>query len=307
MVDTFINGGATNNYPGKEFTTGTELLTNIRDDSIIAGWTVTTDAIASNDRLLLQGDDATNNCWIELSLATNNSVSNGVDLCLRGDLDGTGASLSPNEIKLLFVDSAINRYWQAINSGAGCISIRSSSGNNVGAHYGFLKRRLLTDTKAWMVGYLDTRIDTAFVAESFHDNTVWRRISDDFHKADEYNVQEQCAPIQGVCDRFTTVLKPNRHYRDTNPNNPGIYADSGMVSGINFLPLQGNYFYIEGRGGEGNYTPDGDKPAKLYNRGDIYFAVTGLGSIPAGSRIQDKDGFWYVSVGNVRWQGFKIL
>jgi hypothetical protein len=175
-----------------------------------------------------------------------------------------------------------------------------------------------------MIGFLDTRLDTAQVAKRFHDNSVWATLGTDFANHEfiyptdppqsnfETSARLNTAPYQGVWDRFTVSLGRYDNHEKNDSFNAGYKSYLGQVNGVNNKPVLGDYYYIEGRGTENNYyrryNPSENiyLPDQLYMRGVIKYAVIGCASLAPGTKITDTNGNTYLSCGTFGWQGFRI-
>lgn len=300
----FLNGGFPF-YQGSVFNNETELLELIRDNLVLAGWTVVNDAIATSQLLLMQGIDGTHNNWFKFTTQDNNVLPNGKDLIVQGDLDGTDTNLSPGDIKGFFLDNAENRFWLTADTGAFGIALDSFNGETIGIHGGFLDREEpTTDEFAWMVGFIDNKPEKKYIAKDTQTGSIWHQIYSRFN-----NNNPEYAPLHGVSDLYTICSNP--YFTIINPNggglsdtNPGYNYYNGNKNGYDQNVLVSEYFHLEGLT---SYT-NGATANSLYYRGKVKFCGGGLSSLNAKENAVDAaTGGRYLSTGGLRSQGLLIV
>ena len=268
---------------GISVSTVSALLTNIRDTLTTAGWTVDDSQIAGG-RIEAVGVDSTDNCWV--NFFTQNVAANEFTLHIQGDLDGTGVTLSPDEVTLPFFEGAQARLYLTADSAAGCIFIQNGAAGGKSAHFGFLER--LTDSPhSWMVGLLKVWEDRAYMAKDIW-NVDWARMDRYFENS--VNASYSTGAKQHLWDSYTVAMMPYVNYftdNDTRYNyNPAYYAWKGAVDMVTGLPILSDYGYLIGRNDGRNYVvAEPEKPFSLHFPGRVRFARTGLASVDAGDQF----------------------
>jgi hypothetical protein len=321
MTLIFVNGGGPT-FPGSAFTTGTEALTQIRNNLVTAGWTTITDTIPT--LLVMRGiapEAAPNNhnCWFRFSIPSTGTIR------VVGDRLGDNTSLSAN-YDLTYTDSATNNLYLSADTDAFCLAVKNPTGpawSNL--HGGFVERVLETDQFGWMIGRLDQFYATAQWARGFITTNNWQYANYNYRYdrggagdyfvaatglgsalgATEASITTTTArglsiPYWTTMDRFTSVIaKFNNNAFDaavTGGNNVQTLAnpfrpDQGRLNAVTGTPFLGTFFYIENNEGF---------------RGFVRFAAVGLSSLAAGAMTVDPSGKRWLSVGPPGIQGFRI-
>jgi hypothetical protein len=322
MTAIFVNGGGPT-YPGAAFSSGTDLLTQLRDNLVTAGWTTVSDTIPT--LLVMRGlafDASPNNhnCWLRFSIPSAGTMR------IVGDGLGNGTSLSAN-YDFSYEDAAGNWFHLTADQDAFCLAVKKSDSTWSNCHAGFVERVEATDRFAWMVGRLDQYYSSAQWARGFKSSSAWQNAIFDYRcqatgAASRYlatglttagdteavvvaaNGRYNIVPYQTIFDRFCVGLEAS--YQSTTsawttvdvggiggtdfarkPYNPSL----GRLNSLNSKPFLGTYYYIE----------DYD-----CFRGFIRFAAVGLSSLSAGAMTVDPSGKRWLSVGPAGIQGFRI-
>lgn len=284
----FGNTGAPD-HSGLSFTDGTGALTHIRTTLSNAGWTVQTNA---NGTLMMSGTSEGDTCYVKF-------VNTGSAIELYGDLDGTDATLSP-AITLTYGSGGTNALWLTADEDSGCIYFRSDANVSSNAHFGFLNRPSPNlDPYGWMVGVLDWRYNNAYWSKSFRQQVNWRPVGADYNNADNMNSLQMTCAYQGTFDQYTVSLVPINSFDNSTSSNTAFQAYKGAVSLLNDKPVLGTFFYLEGTGTRSTPT------SRLYYRGTVKHAVTGLASLNPGEQVE-SNGERFISAGTQEFQGFRI-
>ena len=270
---------------GISVSTVSALLSNIRDTLTTAGWTVDDSQIAGG-RIEAVGVDNTDNCWV--NFFTQNVAANEFALHIQGDLDGTGVTLSPDEITLPFFEGAQARLYLTADSAAGCIFIQNGAAGGKSAHFGFLER--LTDSPySWMVARLTNQDVYSYMARDIW-NVDWAVMSRYWYQPTTASVMTGAK--QHLWDGYTVAMMANSGFTDrsTSTNsrtNPAYYAWVGAVDSLTGLPILSDYGYLIGRNDNRNdyYSVDVGKPYPMHFPGRVRFARTGLASVDAGDQF----------------------
>lgn len=200
---------------------------------------------------------------------------NGSNLEVRADLDGTGATLSGAYI-LTMTASQTNRLWIAADENAACLAVRTPANAWTSLHLGYLDLYKTDDTFGWGInGFPDAPVNF----------TIAR------HWISSSNMVRYDNGVNGGGGWST-------------PDNVGRINIQGPVNDISRLRGSkaqiGPYYYLE-RDNSGN---------RVVFRGYVKFAVTGLGSLAAGTVVTGTNGFRYLStcLDGSNWddQGFRI-
>lgn len=261
------------------------LLGNIRDTLTTAGWTVDDSQIAGG-RIEATGVDNGDNCWV--NFYTVNVAANEFALHIRGDLDGTGVTLSPDTISLTFLEGAQARLYLSADAGAGCIYIQNGAAGGKSAHFGFLER--LTDSPySWMVAMLTSNETYSYMAKDIW-QVNWAFMGRYFEQFN--NTTYWAGAKQHLWDSYTVAMMPytNFSYRSASANNKfnsAYYAWLGAVDMITGLPILSDYGYLIGRNDSNNdyYSTEAAKPYPMHFPGRVRFARTGLCSVDAGDQF----------------------
>lgn len=313
MTLTFRSGS---DFTGEPFLNLIEGLEKIRDILVIAGWEIILDDITTNQQLDVKGQDEANNnhkCYFSFT----GNIDGDIDLKgFLGDIEDN------NEVSPIFTfpitDGEDNRLWLTCDSGTAILlifdgsvtfsnlysNLNSSWSNGVEyVHFGFLNRVNPNDKYAWYINRINYRYDHCYCAKSAHNNTIWRQLSNDYDRNNEYNDVYQLHPVQGVFDCLT-VARPRYHFNSGSNNNAGYVAYKGAVNAVDGKPYFGNFYYLEGRGSTSNY--GNNPPYALYYRGNIKYAITGLASLIAFEIYNDQYGNKWMSCNNYGAQGMQI-
>lgn len=316
MALIFKNGGAPN-YTGELFRTHEQLLLSVRDFLVAAGWTTIQDSITDSDLLVSRGNSANGDvCYFRFDILEWTGVIEGKYLRIRGDLDGGGSNLSTG-YNFYFIENADNLIYATADADSACIFTECFDGTKSNAHFGFMNRPAPSlDTFGWCIGEIDWRYDNAYWAKAVRDNNlIWRRIGDDYYRADDMGTGENNVSYVGVADRYTVGFAlyggdrehENGYNRNSDQNN-AYYFWKGSLSPIDNKPILGEFYYLEGRG-QSNYGSSDqgtNLPSRMYFRGSIKHVVVGVASLRAKTQITDSNGRRYITVGNNGYQGFRI-
>ncbi len=270
---------------GISVSTVSALLTNIRDTLTTAGWTVDDSQIAGG-RIEAVGVDSTDNCWV--NFFTQNVAANEFALHIQGDLDGTGVTLSPDEVTLPFFEGAQARLYLTADSAAGCIFIQNGAAGGKSAHFGFLER--LTDSPySWMVARLTREEAWSYIAQDIW-GVNWGEM--DRYWVAQLDLARNTGAKQHLWDSYTVAMMPyDRYFTDYDDRegyryNPAYYAWLGAVDAITGLPILSDYGYLIGRNSDRDYRAlETGKPFALHFPGRVRFARTGLCSVDAGDQF----------------------
>ena len=282
-------------YQGILFTTAEELLTALKNNLLVAGWTLVNEDTTS----LLVAGTTTNNHSCHILFSVDN-----IYLQIQGDWDGTNSNLSPI-LNLEFTPNSNNRFWLTADGDSGAICLRNRYFYSGAIAFGFLERFDETDADAWMISKLNNKLNDAYVARSKHDGTIWKQIGADFADSDVFTSSTLNGGYQGILD-FTTATNPYVSFYNTNLKNAGYTAHLGQVDGVSARPVMTRRFYLEGRGASDNYEPEINKPPRLYNRGLIEHVANGMGKLPGGANYLTEEGDRYLSAGEEGWQALLI-
>lgn len=288
MPISYANGNPNSDgyLSGISVPTVSALLSNIRDTLEQAGWTVDDEKIGGG-RIEAIGDDNGDNCWV--NFVVTNVAANEYELHVRGDLDGTGVTLSPDEVKLPFLEGAQARLYLTADSAAGCIFIQNGAAGGKSAHFGFLER--LTDSPySWMVGRLTIWESYSYMARDIW-NVDWAEMSRYWFGYN--NVNYFTGAKQHLWDSYTVPMMPYGDYSSRSAsanqrNNPAYCAQYGAVDMITGLPTLSDYGYLIGRNDPLNdyYSIEVGKPYPSHFPGRVRFARTGLASVHAGAQFK---------------------
>lgn len=302
--------GEAPHYLGEIFTTRNELLTGLRDflaDIDGPNWEIVDDQITTFSFFKAKGTyNGTDNCWVLFSIGAQVGITGGFRLIIQGDKDGTGASMSPNVIALNFIENSENAYWVAADTSWVNICIQSNTSEIKGVCAGFLEKRVVAnDSNAWVVGYLDNKLDTKYIARDWLNTADWVRLDSFWYFKEHFNNLH--APIQGIVDRHTTCISS---HGETNTSNryPGFKFYNGQLNGVDGKPILSEYYTLEGTvANTSNYTTtNGIYPSFLYFRGLWPEVYVGGGSLAGGAQFLAGTER-YLVVGNEGWATIKIL
>ena len=265
---------------GVSVPTSASLLANIRDILTTAGWTVDQSQIAGG-RLEAVGEDNGDNCWLIFLLT--NVAANEYNLSIRGDINGTGVTLSPDEVKLTYLEGSQARLYLTADSGSGCIFIQNGPAGGKSAHFGFLER--LTDSPySLMVARLTVWEEYSYMARDIW-NVDWAEMNRYFR--DTETASYLTGAKQHLWDSYTIAMMPYTDYNSSANNNPAYFPYLGAVDSVTGLPILSDYGYLIGRDNTTDYINNSGKakPTPLHFPGRIKFARTGLASVDAGDQF----------------------
>jgi hypothetical protein len=332
MPTVYANGGAPN-YSGVPVANGSEILENIRDTLVSAGWFTVFDSIGIGNALnqfitmRLTSVVGGTQVWYKFTILDNSeNVAGGLKVSIQGS-SNAGFTITSSEFDLPFTQfNEDSRLWISCDEEAFAISLISFATLARGVHGGFLNRLETTDNGAYCIGYTLSDIEQTYGASgggifyqvglSAFNNTAWREVAQDFQKVNFTTIMSAVATsntgcYQGFFDRYTSCIIPYRCYSNTvtleESRNPGFKAFNGRLNGVNEKAVLGEYFVTEGRGSTANYSVTGVLSPILYYRGNTKFCVVGMSSFPAGVSVEAIDGSRYLSVGPIGWQGMRIL
>ena len=307
MPRTALTGGAPL-YQGQQFSSENELLNEVKNLFTTAGQVVT-DEIATNRRILCEGNDNGDKCWIEFKVKDDPGILDGKKLVIRGDLDGTGSSVSDDDIyvaKFTDDDSANNRLWLVADEGSFAIAIVGVGQVIVGYNGGFLKRHVATDVFAWGLFSLDLDYSKFVLARGFHADDDWHKLSQDY----SLNI---ASPIQGLVDS-AVICAGNLSNTSTSTGNSAYrFLDGGQVAvdndpANNLIEFSERYF-IEGRNSInfGYNSPGNNAPPELYFRGAMKFVTNGVAQAPGEAIVGNAQSGIVLSCGNLGVQGIVLV
>lgn len=265
--------------------TASALLSNIRDTLRTAGWTVDDSQIAGN-RIEAVGVDNGDNCWVNFFVT--NVAANEFVLHIQGDLDGTGVTLSPDEVKLPYFENAQARLYLTADAAAGCIFIQNGASGGKSSHFGFLER--LTDSPySWMVSYIRVWEDYSYMARDIW-NVDWAEMSRYWYLYNSGTILTGAK--QHLWDSYTVAMMAYDDFNDRTASvnqkyNPAYRPYYGAVDSITGLPILSDYGYLIGRNDNKNdyYSTDATKAYPMHFPGRVRFARTGLASVDAGDQF----------------------
>ncbi len=304
----FLNGGSPN-YLGEVVTTETELLTEIKTILLSAGWSTHSDAISASKLLImrcgLSNGSGTDYGYVRFKTNVVNINSNSYELEIKGDQAGNNVTVSGTNV-LGFISGQNNNLWVTADDSSGCLALQSYDGTMRGVHFGFLDRIAITDTHAWMIGYLNNSLANSYVSKCFKRQSNWVEMKTFWSSSNEFTSIN--GGYQGIWDRYTTLITTTPSVADSN-RNAGYLAYNGNINGVNNKPVMGEYYYIEGDSNSNNaYTSyDNNRSPLLYMRGIVKYATVGLASLAQATQIEDLSGQRYISCGDFGWQGFRIV
>ena len=256
------------------------LLTNIRDTLVAAGQTVDSSEIAGN-KLKSVGIDGSDNCWIRWEVV--NVAGNEYNLSIRGDLNGTGVTLSPNTITLPFFEGAQARLYLTCDKAAGCIFIQNGAAGGKSAHFGFLER-LTTSPFSWMVGRIRVFENNAYMAKDIW-NVTWAEMSR--YWLNYNSVGYLSGAKQHLWDSYTVaMMNYTSSYSDNDVKNAAYYPYLGAVDSVTGLPILSDFGYLIGKNNPStDYVVTSGKAKAMHFPGRVRFARTGLASVDAGDQF----------------------
>ncbi len=282
---------------GFQFSSGQELLIAIRDYAVSVGQSAIADNISSTGELVLRGTTSNgHNCWIRLRCVIEPERQY---LEIRGDLDGTGAFLSP-PLELNFDLGYTNRAWMMGDNDSFGICVRNRFTYSGGIGCGFLERFDESDEFAWVIAYANNRLNDAYVAKS-HLGTTWARIGDSYFNADQFSSIALNGAYQGILDYL--IALPFASLTARTIANAGFFAHEGSRNGTNNQGLITRRFYVEGNEDPENYTNE----TTFKCRGFIKHFYNGFGSFLGGATYPGSNGNSYISVGSEGWQALRIV
>ena len=300
---------------GEKFSNYVEGVTLIRNSLQASNWVIMSDDITGSGELKMQGQDpaqVSDKCYFLFRKDSDSNIE------MRGYLGDDANEESPN-ITYKIGQNNDNRLWLTCDSGRGVLTILDGSrsisdlysslgtyrGNSVEyAHFGFTERVLLGDKYSWYIGRPNYQYDDVWAAKSFHNNTVWRQLSDDYYEITDWNNRNQVHPVQGVFDRLT-IAKPRQQFDYSNNRNAAYEAYRGAFNGVDNKPYYDIYFYQEGRRSSSGYGgPIRNRP--MYFRGAIPFVATGAASQIALETFNDQYGNKWMSCNNYGAQAMLV-
>jgi hypothetical protein len=305
----FSEIGDAPHYLGVTFTTRVGLLEGIRDflaDAGGANWTITDDQITAFSFFKAKATyNGTDEAWVLFSIGAQVGITDGYKLIIQGDLDGSGATLSPDATVLNFIENAENAYWIVADAAWMNICIQSNTSEIKGICAGFLSNRVAAnDVTAWVVGYLHNKLSEKYVAADWLNTDNWVELDSFWYYKDHFsNIH---APLQGICDRHTTAIT-SAPETGTSNRYPGHKFYNGQLNGVDGKPILSEYYHIEGDASNtSNYAlVNGQYPAFLYCRGTWPEVYVGGGSLAGGAQFLAGTER-YLVVGNEGWATIKI-
>ena len=300
----YANGTADSNgyYSGILVNNEVELLTQIKDNLVSAGFTVVNDNINSSNSLEIKGSSRSDECILIFS--TESVTETQKTLFIVGDKNGLGTILSPS-LKLNFVANGQSRLYLTADESAGCIFIFNPASLSKSAHFGFLNRRNINNPFVWMIGYLDQWLNKAYIAESAFGET-WKEFETFYYSSSESKTSPK-GGYQYLWDSLTQALI-NTSYTSTSSSSFTYKPWLGAIDPVLSQPVLGLYGYIEGRTAHNTYgqAVKDTTGQPMHFPGEVKFARTGLASLAPG--VQCKEGTkTFISGGSAgNYQGFQI-
>lgn len=311
-----FKSGSSPNYTGETFQSSSEILTNLRDWLLSAGWTIRDDFITESLLLVMEGtSENADSCFIRFTIQDQIGVLNGKYISVQGDIDGSNTDLSP-QFKFNFIENATNIVYLTADSGSFCLLTESYDLNLNSGHFGYLDQPdPSVDSFGWMIGIIDWRVNNAYWAKSFRQSISWHNVGTDYWISDDMHDQRNQVPYVGLWDRYCVGIintiddyyGSGGGYNTDYSRNTGYYSYKGAISPITNLPLLGEFYYLEGRGynNYGNNFADFSPPPLAF-RGTVRHCVIGMASLPAKMQVTDKAGNRFISTGGFGHQGFRI-
>jgi hypothetical protein len=321
MTTRFINGGLPN-YLGFIFNSGTELLEKIRDEAILAGWTVEDDLISTQSEMTLSAISGINahKCYLVFKVTDNPNITNGKLLTLYGDLTGVGTSLSP-EIYTTWIDGNEGKLWAAITESHIALCTVGIDSDYRGIHGGFCDRvDSINDAGAWYIGYISVFPYNNWVARAAHDQEIWRQVNNNsvIRWGEDWSENLRVDGGSSGCnDRYTTGQ--GKPYTSSTPElvnvntirAPITYFYKGALNRGTSTAVIGNYYLPEGRttiNDWGTVTGSTILANTMYFRGIIPNLRVGMASLSGGTQvISSANGERVLSTGGITWQGMRIV
>jgi hypothetical protein len=308
-------------YPGEIFSTKGELLTIVKDfvsDPDGCNWSITDDHTASPDFFFTAkatydpgGGGDIDELYFTFAIQSVAGVPGKFNLSIRGDIAGTGANLSPDTIKLSFIENstgpaADNSIWMAGDASWINMCIMSNTSETKGIYAGFYDKRIKADDSfAAGLGYLDNRLDSKYIAQDFLATNYWVRADAFWYFKEHYTNLK--APLQGLLDLYTTCIA-NEYTLNTNFRLPGFQCQNGQVNGVDQKPVMGYAFLLEGKANDtSGYKGEGNKSSYFFFRGVIPNTYTGANSFAATTKYTDSEGNRYLVSGDLGWMCFRIV
>lgn len=313
-------------YFQADFTTTTQLFQVLEDKFILAGWNVissTLDPFSLNLNSILP-----NICYVNF---LDGNLSGKQTLRLRGDLNGSGSSMSatyhaqysPGNTNRIYLSIDADSFGLFIYSPS-MISIGSSAG--AGLYGGFVDRHLAfsADNDAWGIGYIHSLPWAREVAKSAFNATIWQQVNN-CPQSSTNTTQDHICPYENIYhlpqqfSRIGTVSYSGyidafiQYYQGVLDHNstyweyaPLFRIINGGLNDINGQPVIEPMFLIEGASTTG-YGDDGTGKNKgLFFRGRIKHCYTGGASLPVGAEVTGRNDTRYISTGNEGWQLLRI-
>lgn len=313
MALKFINGGS--NLLGELHTSRQSILNSIKDNLLLAGWTIPVNNInntTTNNYFIGRGDNGLTQCWAKVS-------ANATDIIVQGDWQGNNTILSSQWSIGKYTEGQQNRLYLCAENDFFSASIYDMFGDRMnGAFCGYPQIKLFpNDQGAWYSGQINS-MGCVFVEVARHwatnNNWVsWEDVS--FVSGSDWNASTSNSyPSQGTFDRFTTALKPYSNYL-TNASNraASVYAQNGSLNAVNQLAVLGPMYFVEGLATSTSYpilTYQGDNvPTPLPIKGFYNHLVVGAAYYNQRTIIEDiysGTNWKYLSVGNRGFQGMRI-
>jgi hypothetical protein len=227
-------------------------------------------------------------------------------LRVTGDNTVNSGTVLPTPLTIPFFANGNAKLYLSADQAAECITIVNPGATTKGIHAGWLEKRRVEDTGAWMVGYLDVWLTNAFFARSIH-GVNWREAKFFFYSGAE---------------SFTAPKGAYHFLWDTIGAFAGAVSTSFTAANFNYKPWQGQgdsttgkalllpYGYLQGAATSGSYPTTGNANLGYgcHFPGWVRFARTGLAFLDAGDQVVDGTAT-YVSAGASgaeAYQGFKI-
>ena len=338
MAIIFNNGGApassTDAYSGVTVTTTTQLLNQISQTLISAGW-VDHNPGSGSDNFTLKGTRNGNFCYFLFQ------VLNSTTLEIRGDATGDGSILSEKDRILIdIVDNQDNTIFVTADDGAFGIASLPFSGDTTIVHGGYTRTLNPNDATCIYLGiaitlapptvyknitqrrgngYSIAMVHTHFNPTPNADNPSgfehWESVEKGFvpttstySSPNDSTAEMYSLPYYTIFNKNSLISESGSTIKTATSSNTNYWAHIGDNDPISNSPLASSYYYLESPTEYNNYGDDfkGVNQATVGAfRGDVAFIVTGLSHLPRGSQWNGTDGEVYIT-GDAGFQGMRI-
>lgn len=318
MPQIFENGGAPD-FLGTSFTNGNAFLILFRDTLVSAGWSLVSEQLSGTDtigdfvRLSATEAGASNVAYYEVAIADNTSnYIDGYELSFIA-AQTSGYTTTSLALTIPYIGNGVeSRAWITADEEAFCVTVRSYAGLGGAVFGGWLDRiEPITDAWGYVIGKPVSDPATSYyqIAKSFHNNTNWRRIAEDFANGTLSYNSDPYFPMQGVIDRYTKPMSKSGSFGINNEASGLDFMENlynGNLDGTTGKAILGDFWVVEGFGSSNAYSLNGVFGHKLYFRGAVKFVYTGMASFLPYTQVVDDSGTRYISTGDFSWQGQQI-